>query len=228
MRIFFNRWHPVAAADVAGSVFIAQRDLLKSLRAEVLPGSGLTAEVAEILLELYLAESRLSFPEHVDTDRYVSFRDLRAALGYSAGLLSRRIGWLCQRRWAETKRAAPNVAKGLHGNCQKVRITEMGKSIMGPVWQRYEKLAERLLAGIAPSDLAAHYRVNELISNKLRAPQVWMNDSVAPVEKTSPATRPARISVRKPKPPVAARKPAPAPESAPRKYLLEPQSEFLD
>lgn len=228
MRIFFNRWHSVAASDVVGGVFIAQRDLLQSFRSQVLPGSGLTAEIAEILFELFLAEGRLSSLEHVDADGYVSFRDLRAALGYSPGLLSRRIGWLCQRRWAEAKRAVPNIAKGLHGNCQKVRITEMGKSIIGPVWQRYDKLAQRLLAGISPSEWAAHYRINQLISDKLRAPQAWMNDSVKPEPKSPPPTRPARVSARKPTPPVAARVPASAPEPAPKKYLLEPQGEFLD
>jgi DNA-binding MarR family transcriptional regulator len=207
MRIFFNRRRTVSAADVAGGVFIAQRDLLKSLRAQVLAGSGLTSEIAEILVELFLAGSQLSSPEHVDAEGYVSFRDLLAALGYSPGLLSRRIGWLCQRRWAETKRAVPNIAQGVHGNCQKVRITELGKGIIAPVWQKYEKLAERLLDGIPPSDLAVHHRINQLISDKLRAPQSWMDES------------------RKA---VAPKKPASAPEPAPRKYLLEPQSEFLD
>src|SRR5580698_8194350 len=99
MRIFFNRWQAVSAADVVGGVFIAQRDLLKSFRSHALAGSGLTAEIAEILLELFLAGSLLASREHVDANGYVSFRDLRAALGYSPGLLSRRIAWLCQRRW---------------------------------------------------------------------------------------------------------------------------------
>jgi hypothetical protein len=194
VRIFFNRWQAVSAADVVGGVFIAQRDLLKSLRCHVLAGSGLTAEIAEILIELHLAKGRLSSPGHVDADGYVSFRDLLAALSYSPGLLSRRIGWLCQRRWAETKRAAPNIAKGLHGNCQKVRVTAMGTDKIGPVWQRYDKLAQRLLAGISPSDLAAHYRINEFISDKLRASQVWMGNSGTPDERKAPVARPARVS----------------------------------
>ena len=228
MRIFLNRWQAVAAADVVGGVFIAQRDLLKTLRSHVLAGSGLTAEIAAILFELYLAGSRLSSPEHVDADGYVSVRDLRTALGYSAGLLSRRIGWLCQRHWAEARRAAPSIAQGLHGNCQKVRITESGKGIVAPVWRRYDELAERLLAGISPSDLAAHYRINEFISDKLHAPRFLMDDSDTPEETRPSAARPARVSARKPTPPPEAAPPVPAPEPAPKEDLLEPEREFLD
>ncbi len=228
MRIFLNRWQAVSAADVVGGVFIAQRDLLKTLRAHVLAGSGLTAEIAAILFELYLAGSHLSSPEHVDADGYVSIRDLRTALDYSAGLLSRRIGWLCQRRWAEAKRAAPSIAQGLHGNCQKVRITETGKGIVAPVWQRYDKLAERLLAGISPLDLAAHYRINELISDKLHAPRFLMDDGDTPEETRPPVARPGKVSARKPKPPPEATPPVSPPESAPKEYLLEPEAEFLD
>src|ERR1700722_9973058 len=123
LRLFFNRWQLVLAADVLGGLFIAQRDLVKSLRTHVLAGSGMTPEIGEILIELYVAGSQLSSTGHVDGDGYVSFRVLRSALGYSPGLLSRRISWLCDRRWAETKRAVPNVTQGLHGNSQKVRIT---------------------------------------------------------------------------------------------------------
>jgi DNA-binding MarR family transcriptional regulator len=228
MRIFFNRWQAVSAADVVGGVFITQRDLLKTIRSHALAGSGLTAEVAEILLELYLAGSRLSSREHVDANGYVSFRDLRDALGYSPGLLSRRIAWLCQRRWAETKRAAPSVAEGLHGNSQKVKITGLGMDKIGPVWRRYDKLAERLLTGISPSDLAAHYRINELISDTLRGPHFWKMENGTPDERKAAAARPARVSARKPDPPAAASEPAPAPEPAPKNYLLEPEREFLD
>jgi hypothetical protein len=56
----------------------------------------------------------------------------------------------------------------------------LGKGIIGPVWQTFDKLAERLLAGISPSDLAVHYRINEFISDKLRGPKFWMDDSETP------------------------------------------------
>jgi DNA-binding MarR family transcriptional regulator len=234
MRIFFNRWQAVSAADVLGGVFIAQRNLLESLRSHVLTGSGITMEIAEILIELYLAGGLLSSPEHADVDGYIAFRDLRAGLGYSPGLLSRRIGWLCQRRWAEAKRTVPGLAGGLHGNSQKVRITELGKARIGPVWQRYNKLAERLLADISPSDLAAHYRINELISDKLRVPRFLLEDgetadeSKTPDVSTPPPERPAKVSARKPNPPSPTRQPVAMPESAPKNLILEPEKEFLD
>jgi DNA-binding MarR family transcriptional regulator len=220
MRIFFNRWHAVSAADVVGGVFIAQREFLKSLRSHALPGSGLTAEIAEILFELFLADGNLSSPGHIDAEGYISMRDLLAALGYSPGLLSRRIGWLSQRHWVETKRAAPSIVNGLHGNCQKVRITEMGNGIIAPVWRRCDDLARRVLTGISPEDLAAHYRINELISDRLRAPRFLTDDS-------EPPKRTAKVSVHKPNP-TAAKAMATASEPATKKYLLEPQSEFLD
>jgi DNA-binding MarR family transcriptional regulator len=228
MRIFFNRWQAVSAADVVSGVFIAQRDLLQLLRSHALAGSGLTAELAEILLELFMAGNAFSSQEHVDADGYIAFRDLRASLGYSAGLLSRRIAWLYQRRWAETTRAAPSVANGLHGNSQKVRITDSGREKIGPVWRRYDKLAERLLAGISPSDLAAHYRINEFISDKLRAPRSWMDDSEMPEEDRPPVARPTKVAPRVPNPPATVRVPAAALEPAPTKYLLETEGEFLD
>jgi DNA-binding MarR family transcriptional regulator len=228
MRIFFNRWQAVSAPDVLGGVFIAQRNLLESIRSHVLAGSGLTPEIAEILIELFLAGGHLSSPEHADVDGYVPVRDLCAALGYSAGLLSRRIGWLCQRHWAETKRAVPSVADGLHGNCQKVGITELGKGKIAPVWQRYDKLAERLLAGFSPADLAAHYRINEIISDKLRAPRFLADDSETADESSPPIVRPARVSARKPNTPAAAREPVPTPKPVPKNLFLEPGKEFLD
>jgi len=182
MRLFFNRWPAVSAADVLGGVFIAERACLGALRSHVLAGSGLTPEVAEILFELYLAGGHLSSPEHADADGFVPFRDLRSALGYTPGLLSRRIGWLCQHGLAETKRAAPSVAEGLHGNCQKVRITEAGNAKISPLWLKSDKLAQRLLAGVSPSDLAAHYRVNEHISDQLGVPRFFTDDSGTPDE----------------------------------------------
>jgi DNA-binding MarR family transcriptional regulator len=224
MRLFFNRWQAVSAADVLGGVFIAQRNLLESLRSHVLAGSGLTPEIAEILIELYLAGGALSSREHVDAEGFVPFRDLRAALGYSPGLLSRRIGWLCQRHWAETKRAVPGVAGGLHGNCQKVRATETGKAKIGPVWQKYDKLAQRLLANIPQSDLAAHYRINEHISDKLRAPLFLMDVRETPDESGPPVAPHARVPARKANPPAASKHPEPAPVTP----FLEPEEDFLD
>jgi len=235
VRIFFNRWQAVSAADVLGGVFVARRGLLDSIRSHVLAGTGLTPEIAEILTELYLAGGHLSSPEHVDAEGFVPFRDLRAGLGYSAGLLSRRIAWLCQHHWAETKRAATSVTGGLHGNCQRVRITELGKGKIGPVWQSYDRLAQRLLAGISPSDLATHYRVNESISDKLRLPRFLLDDddetsddSALPDESAPPAAHPARVSARKANPPPPAKESPPVPEPAPKNLILQPEKEFLD
>ena len=217
MRLFFNRWQSVLAADVLGAVFIAQRDMLKSFRAHVLAGSGMTPATAEIMIELYLAEAGLSSPGHADADGFISFRALLSALDYSPGLLSRRIAWLCKQGWVKTERAAPNIARGIHGNCQHVKITETGSSIAGPVWQRYEKLAERLLSGISPEELGAHYRINEHISFHLAEPKFWMRENAAPPE-PHPVQRPARKS----------KLPSPPPEPLAIKIAEPAEQDFLD
>lgn len=232
MRVFFNRWEAVAAGDVVGAMFIAQRAVLGALRDQVLAGTGLTPELAEILVELYLAGSHLSSPEHADTEGFVPFRDLRGALGYSAGLLSRRIGWLAENHWVETQRARPSAVQGLHGNCQKVRITELGREKIAPIWQGYDSLAQRLLAGISPSDLAAHYRINEAIVAQLRLPRPIQEIGRAetPVESPSPSARRVR-STRHPAPAAQPLPPKPFAEKTepePKHLLHSASEEFLD
>lgn len=217
MRVFLNRWQAVSAADVLGSVFIAQRVLLESLRKQVLAGSGLTPEVAEILVELFLAGGVLSSAEHSDAEGFVSFRELRSGLGYSAGLLSRRIGFICQRGWAETARIEAGIASGLHGNSQKVRITEFGKAKVGPVWRRYDELAQRLLAGIPPEDLGVHYRINELIHDKLQGPpQIPEAEDYSEAPPMKPAPRKAKVVS------------IPPAEAAPKSPSTQAEPEFLD
>ena len=230
MRLFFNRWEAVSAGDVIGGLFIAQRIVLEATRTQALAGTGLSPELAEILIELYLAGEKLSSLECVDAEGFVPSRVLLAALGYSAGLLSRRTGWLCEHGWAETKRTTPNPGGGLHGNCQKVRITEPGKAKIAPIWQSYDKLARHLLADLSPSDLAAHYRVNEIIASKLRAPK-FLRENMgegAGGEPLPSVAGQARVSPRRAYPPKAAAEESSQPEPTPKQFLPPYQGDFLD
>jgi DNA-binding MarR family transcriptional regulator len=143
--------------DLLSSIAIADREVLKAVRSIVLEGAAVTPEIAELLIEL-------SLPNNVDADSYIALKELKEALGYSGALLSRRISLLCESKWVETKRIG---SQGVHGNSQKVRITEAGRAKVQPIWERYEALAEELLEGISRQDREAHYRVNQQICQKI-------------------------------------------------------------
>jgi DNA-binding MarR family transcriptional regulator len=157
VRIFFNLNGLLSPTDSVNSISIADREVLKIIRSRILEGSGLTPEIAELLIEL-------SLPDNLDGEGFISFRDLKNALEYSGALLSRRISVLCEETWAEAKRIE---TPGVHGNSQKIKITQKGREKIRPVWQRYERLADELLNGISQQDREAHYRVNRHICEKL-------------------------------------------------------------
>ncbi len=192
VRIQLNRARSSAPEEVVAGLFAAQRAVWKAFRPSVLAGSGLTLETAELLVELFLASNR--------ADGGISFQDLLAALDYTPGLLSRRIAWLCGRRWAETTRASSNPLPGVHGNCRKVKITELGQRKIEPVWRNYVQQSERLLAGIPSSDLTAHYRVSKTIVDRLcpSAFRIIQDQAVSPALKAKPA-----LAAAKSKPPPA-------------------------
>ena len=173
MRLFLDSEKPVSAPDVVGSLFVAQRAALKAIRSEVLAGAGLTSELAELLLELYIAGQR--------GDGFIPIRDLLGALDYTPGLLSRRMGWLCRQRWVESRKAAADISGGVHGNCRQVRMTERGKSKFAPVWRRYVEHTERSLRGVSAADLAACRRVHEIMAGKIPSPP--------PAPRPQPASR---------------------------------------
>lgn len=208
MRLFLTGKLPIEPAEVLGGVFIARRELLKACRNRVLAGSGCTPEIAEILFELYLAKKG-------DAEGYISVRELGDALDYTPGLLSRRLSWLCGRKWAQTCRAVPDLARGIHGNCQLVRITKTGRAAAAPLWQKFEELAESILGELSPAELAAHYRISQRICATLSPLHFPLAEPV--VEKFR-----RRETVT---PPPAAPLAQPAP---PKSLMQEPEQEFLD
>jgi hypothetical protein len=209
MKLSLARGRPLTKAHAIDGLFVARRAALKVIRARVLAGSGLTAEIAELLLELFEAAK----DRETSAGGYLSCQDLLAAVDYSAGLLSRRLNWLCQRRWAEMKRAAADLEEGVHGNSRKVRITDAGKAKITPVWKKYVQQTDDLLAGVSASDLAAYARVNELI-----------------VTRVSPLPMRVVSSSRLVPKPVAAAPIAKPVESAPqpRNLIFQTDHEFLD
>ena len=67
---------------------------------------------------------------------------------------------------------SPDLFSRMRGNSRVIRITELGKEKIDPVWKAYEAFADHLFQNIPPVDLEAHYRVNKTIRDRLRP--AWM------------------------------------------------------
>src|SRR5665213_3554135 len=140
-------------------------------------------------------EPQISPQKPSPEEGYVDFRDLKESLGFSPALLSRRIAYLCRHKWAEAQRTGSNPSKGIHGNCQKVRITALGIRKIEPVWDNYQRLARHLLSGMPAEDLAAHFRVNKLISDKLHAPRKFVAGNIAKISSSKPDLSPRKMDL---------------------------------
>jgi DNA-binding MarR family transcriptional regulator len=156
-------------------VLNAQRELILIIKRDILLGSDLTFEQAELLLALYTArELRLWKGVPADSAGYVPCSELRQSLGDSPPLLSRLLTGLVEKRWVKIKHAEAGATdsegRRLHGNSQMVRIESEGMERIKPVWDSLHKLADHLLADVTPEDRQAHRRVCEEIVNKLRSP----------------------------------------------------------
>lgn len=211
MKLFPPGTSPDSRVAAIGALFVARRSALKAIRNQILAGTGLTPEIAELLFELLAATKDPAFPSG-----YVSCQDLLAAVDYSAGLLSRRLHWLAQKRWVEIKRSGSDLEKGIHGNSRKVRITDAGKIKVTPVWKKYAGQAEEWLANIPAVDLAAYLRVNEIITN---GGTPGVASKIHPTARSlSPRPAPKPISIP----------PPPPPAPTPPRHLLQAEPDFLD
>jgi hypothetical protein len=63
-----------------------------------------------------------------------------------------------------------------------VRLTPEGVKVAKPIWERYMKLAEWLLEGVPQQDLDAHYRVNAMISARVKSRSVSYETLVGDLE----------------------------------------------
>ncbi|MEQ2005193.1 MAG: hypothetical protein ABMA26_00230 [Limisphaerales bacterium] len=160
--------HPVRNL---ASIFVARRDLLRPIRDSVLAGCDLPLEQADILVELH-GVRHLGWTEPESSgDGFVRFQTLLDCLVHEVGMFSRRIAALEQAGLLETRKACqvPELATaGLHRSTQVARITPAGKRKIAPVWSRYMKLAERLLAKVPAAKLEVHYEVNQLIRAEIK------------------------------------------------------------
>jgi hypothetical protein len=158
----------IEPTDTVTSIFTARRDLLQGVKS-VIAGSGFGVEEADLLISLF-GVRQLGWDDlpH-DADDYVAFKELEHYLVHNPSLLSRRIRKLADAKPPLVKVGKPKAGSGLHFNALRVRITSEGIKRIKPVWERFARMSANLLQGIPPRLLAAHYRVNEEISARIRA-----------------------------------------------------------
>ncbi len=158
----------VAPVDCLATLFTARRDLLEPIRKAVMKGTGLTVDQADVLVLLY-GNQELGWDDFTcGPDGFAAVRDLRRALVHDPGLFSRRLRDLRNAGLLEAP-ARPARAPGQRAYLQAVRITRQGVATIRPVWERYCRLAERLLTGVPQAELEAHCRVNQKISAEIDA-----------------------------------------------------------
>ena len=166
---------PDDPADNITAVFTVRRDLLLGIK-EVIAGSGLTVEEADLLVYLYGAvELGWDEPAH-DREGFVAFRDLERSLVHNSSLLSRRIRKLAASRPPMLEVADADPASGLHFNSKRVRITEEGAARTRVVWERFQRMSAKLLEGIPQRLLDAHYAVNQELSARIRVRRSGLSD----------------------------------------------------
>jgi DNA-binding MarR family transcriptional regulator len=148
------------------SVFTARRDLLEPINNEVLNhDSPVTVDEADALIFLFGISNLAWHGLRIDEEGYVAISDLRSVLVHDRGLFSRRIQKLEQDGLIEGKQ--PVMRKGNRRYVKRVRITNAGVKVARPIWERYRKLAARLLAGLSQHDLEIQCRVNQHISKTI-------------------------------------------------------------
>ena len=158
--------HPVKNL---GSIFQVRRDLAREIERTVMKGCPLPIDMADILIDLYGAR-RLGWPEPIaNKDGFVTVRVLRDGLVHSGALLSMRLKKLKATGYLEVEKIpqtgpASQYRQGPRSSRSWVRIRPEGEKLAKELWARYEKLGERLLANVPPSQRAAHLAVNAAIS----------------------------------------------------------------
>lgn len=158
----------IAPTDTVTSIFTARRDLLQGVKS-VVAGSGFTVEESDLLVSLFGVRELAWGDLPHDEDDFVPFKELETYLVHNPSLLSRRIRKLADAKPPLVEVRKPEAESGLHFNALRVRISAEGIKSIKPVWERFSRMSANLLQGIPPRLLAAHCRVNEEISARIRA-----------------------------------------------------------
>lgn len=165
---------PEPSAIISG-IFVARRDLLRGMK-PIIGDSGFSNEEADLLVSLYGARHLTWTDLPGDDDGFVTYSALQSFLVHNPSLLSRRIAKLAREKLLETAGAKPR--SGLHFNAKLVRLTDLGAQKIAPVWERYEILSAKILAGIPRDKLQTHLEVNQEICRRIHAKINALNDLV--------------------------------------------------
>jgi DNA-binding MarR family transcriptional regulator len=154
---------------VIGSIFRVRRDLTLLIKKHVLPGSGLTLEEVDLLLDLYGAAKLGWSDPKADEQGFVTWASAKASLVHSSAGLSRCVAALKQAGLLETRKLHEiAVEKKVDRRSLVLRITGKGIEKVEPVHQRYAELCERLLKDFSPEAQETVLETNEKLMQKAR------------------------------------------------------------
>ena len=137
------------------SLFTAAKDIRVAIeRSVVLPEEGLSVERADLLVILYVAAGFTSFGELE--------RSLVHSFSPSRHIISR---WIAQMGPGESGLVK---TRSLPRKRMAAAITQKGIAKVEPILERYNRLAEFLMAEVSELDRKAHLRVNQTIIDSIR------------------------------------------------------------
>lgn len=159
----------IRPAQVVGSIFRVRRDLVGLIKRHVMPGSGLTLEEADLLIDLFGARTMDWTDPSADADGFVAFEEVKRSLVHSAATLSRRISDLRMAGYVEIRKVSTGkkADDAVDQRKMAVRITNSGIAKIRPLYEKHCRLCERLLADIPAEDQRTLWRTNEALIKRI-------------------------------------------------------------
>ncbi len=158
----------VEPAENLMSLFLTAKAIRFAIeRSVVLPEDGLSVERADLLVLLYLKGDSMSFGEIQ--------RSLVHSFSPNRHLISR---WISE---MGPENLGLIETRPLPGKRMAAAITRKGTAKVKPILERYQMLADGLMADVREVDRKAHLLINSTISNAIR-PRL---DLMTPDDKTS-------------------------------------------
>lgn len=166
------------------------RDLRKMLKDGIRKaGEPLSLEEADVLVDLMLWRDGTYYPQarkeayagNADTE-WMPMSALKENLVHGDSLLSKRLkalageGFLEMRKVTEFEEPERSTfSRRMHGNSSLARITPEGEAVATRIWERYCRLADRLLApaeleraGLGQENLEPFIQLNRFLQRSLQ------------------------------------------------------------
>ena len=135
-----------------------------------MPGTGLTIEDADLLIDLLGARTMGWADPSAGADGYVAVEEIKRSLVHSAAAISRRISDLEKYGYVEIRKALAGKRTGEKVDKRKVaiRITDRGIAKIRPVYEKHCRVCEDMLRGISLEDRRTLLRINEALIDTVR------------------------------------------------------------